>query len=109
MSDEPERIVVRVDYDGTHDGTWIAFSPFEPPVGYNGSEPQYVRADRIDALEAENAALKAKLAEAVEELSAFACDCDHRCERMPSQLASDGGCRNYKARATLAQITGEDQ
>ena len=43
--DAPERIMIRVDYDGTHDGQWIACAPYEPPHPYTGMEPQYVRAD----------------------------------------------------------------
>jgi hypothetical protein len=56
--DAPERILVRVDYDGTHDGTWIAVSPYEPPIEYTGQEPQYTRADLLTAAQARIAELE---------------------------------------------------
>lgn len=46
-NEAPKRILARIDYDGTHDGTWLACAPYEPPHPYTGGEPQYIRADLV--------------------------------------------------------------
>jgi len=57
MSDMPERIIARVDYDGEWDGQWC--EPGREPLGVHAYyHAEYVRADRLKALEAENARLR---------------------------------------------------
>lgn len=56
MTDAPERIWAWVDYDGNWDGTWLADSQHLQPERLPDAE--YVRADRIAELEAENARLR---------------------------------------------------
>jgi len=60
MSDMPERIIARVDYDGEWDGQWC--EPGREPIGIHAyHHAEYVQADRIEALEAENARLRKAL------------------------------------------------
>lgn len=45
MSDFPERVLLRIDYNGTHDGTWTNASLPLPPPYDRLTCAKYVRAD----------------------------------------------------------------
>lgn len=49
MSDFPERFLLRIDYNGTHDGTWTDASLLPLPPPYDRITcAKYVRADLRD-------------------------------------------------------------
>jgi len=59
MTEEPERITARVDYDGEWDGQWCEIG--REPIGIHAyHHAEYVRADIHEAIEADLAAEKAR-------------------------------------------------
>lgn len=60
MSDAPERIIAKVDYDGDVDGQWLDASA-PRPHSFGRYFAEYVRADLVEALQARVAELEARL------------------------------------------------